>query len=280
MLINPITLSFAQNFYNQPGAPLALVGPDGIGKINVAKWFSKQLLDANDINNHPYIFYIDAGISGIEDIRELQKNLRLIVPGKNVVKRVTIINNFEKFGREAQNSLLKLIEEPPTDTQIIILINNPSFVLPTILSRVQIINVLPVGLDQSIEYFNDKYSEADLKKAYAISAGNSELMQRILENDESSSLIVNIERAKEILSKDKYVRISQIDKILKDKDVDISNLIESFIKILIASYKQSLINHKNVQISLDRLNSAIKCLDDISLGVNKKLALTQFFSKI
>ena len=125
-----------------------------------------------------------------------------------------------------------------------------------------------------------KYSENEIKRAYNISAGNSELMQNIISNNDSSHLIINIERAKQILSLEKYERIAQIDKLLKEKDSDIPSLLESFVKILNATYIQSLQKPQTSLTNLNRLSYALKCIDNLALGVNKKLALTQFFSKI
>ncbi len=280
MLVNPITERLVLNFIEKAGSPLALIGAEGVGKIYLAKLIADKILNTKTIKNHPYIFVLDAKISGIDQVRELQNNLKLVVPGKQLIKRMVIIDNFDSFGREAQNALLKIIEEPPIDTQIIILINSVNFVLPTILSRVQAVNVLPVSLDQSQKYFMDQYSENEIKRAYNISAGNSELMQNIISNNDSSQLIINIERAKQILSLEKYERIAQIDKLLKEKDSDIPSLLESFVKILNATYIQSLQKPQTSLTNLNRLSYALKCIDNLALGVNKKLALTQFFSKI
>ena len=280
MLVNPITERLVLNLIEKAGSPLALIGAEGVGKIYLAKLIADKILNTKTIKNHPYIFVLDAKISGIDQVRELQNNLKLVVPGKQLIKRMVIIDNFDSFGREAQNALLKIIEEPPIDTQIIILINSVNFVLPTILSRVQAVNVLPVSLDQSQKYFMDQYSENEIKRAYNISAGNSELMQNIISNNDSSQLIINIERAKQILSLEKYERIAQIDKLLKEKDSDIPSLLESFVKILNATYIQSLQKPQTSLTNLNRLSYALKCIDNLALGVNKKLALTQFFSKI
>ena len=280
MLVNPITERLVLNFIEKAGSPLALIGAEGVGKIYLAKLIADKILNTKTIKNHPYIFVLDAKMSGIDQVRELQNNLKLVVPGKQLIKRMVIIDNFDSFGREAQNALLKIIEEPPIDTQIIILINSVNFVLPTILSRVQAVNVLPVSLDQSQKYFMDQYSENEIKRAYNISAGNSELMQNIISNNDSSHLIINIERAKQILSLEKYERIAQIDKLLKEKDSDIPSLLESFVKILNATYIQSLQKPQTSLTNLNRLSYALKCIDNLALGVNKKLALTQFFSKI
>jgi DNA polymerase-3 subunit delta' len=74
---------------------------------------------------------------GIENIRNLQK-IFIIKPfgGQN---RLVIFYNMEKATKEAQNALLKVLEEPPKNTQIVLTVPNREMLLPTIVSRCQII---------------------------------------------------------------------------------------------------------------------------------------------
>lgn len=73
---------------------------------------------------------------GIEDIRNWQKTL-FLKPVKSKTKAV-IINHAEKLTREAQNACLKILEEPPENTQIILLATTEQNFLPTILSRCKV----------------------------------------------------------------------------------------------------------------------------------------------
>jgi len=64
--------------------------------------------------------------------------------------RVFIINEAEKMTPEAANSHLKILEEPPLFSTIILISENPALILPTIKSRCQVLNFLPVS-DEEIE---------------------------------------------------------------------------------------------------------------------------------
>lgn len=100
-----------------------------------------------DTSNHPDVTIIrDGGASiGIDDIRQLQKEIFLKpYEGK---KRVSIILQGEKMTVQAQNCLLKVLEDPPGDGIIAITTANPAGLLPTILSRCQ---VLKPGTGQNI----------------------------------------------------------------------------------------------------------------------------------
>lgn len=76
---------------------------------------------------------------GIEDVRNIQKKIFL----KPVLgeKKSTILMFKNGATIEAQNSMLKLLEEPPLSSLIFIITENAKIFLPTILSRVKIIEL-------------------------------------------------------------------------------------------------------------------------------------------
>ena len=74
----------------------------------------------------------------ITDVRNIKKTIFLKTFSGN--KKAVIIYNFNLASIEAQNSMLKILEEPPTDTQIILLSENENL-LPTIISRCKVIKL-------------------------------------------------------------------------------------------------------------------------------------------
>lgn len=76
---------------------------------------------------------------GIEDVRELQKKA-FLKPFKSQEKAL-VIHNAQQATNEAQNALLKLLEEPPTNTYIILTADSSRPFLPTVLSRCKIISL-------------------------------------------------------------------------------------------------------------------------------------------
>ena len=79
------------------------------------------------------------GSIGIKDIRTLQKDL-FLTPVQSKTKAI-IIQNGDTLTNEAQNALLKTLEEPPDNTIIIISAQNKNAFLPTVLSRCKIIEL-------------------------------------------------------------------------------------------------------------------------------------------
>ncbi len=76
---------------------------------------------------------------GIEDVRNIQKTI-FLKPFRGK-KKALIVKLFAGATIEAQNSMLKLLEEPPFNTLIFLVTNNVQIFLPTILSRTKIIEL-------------------------------------------------------------------------------------------------------------------------------------------
>lgn len=125
------------------------LGRNSIGKLLFAKQFAKAILCINDIKpcnkcksciefdtlNNPDFKIInpDGNNIKIDQIRELVKN----VYEKPIIsnRKVYIINDSNLMTKEAQNSLLKTLEEPPEYITIILITSNSSLFLPTVISR-------------------------------------------------------------------------------------------------------------------------------------------------
>lgn len=96
-------------------------------------------------NGHPDIFETD-GIKGkskyfsVDAVREIRSNA-FIVPNESD-KKIYILKNGQNMNEQAQNALLKILEEPPSYVYFIIVSTSKSAMLETILSRVQVYSIL------------------------------------------------------------------------------------------------------------------------------------------
>lgn len=142
------------------------VGQDGIGKKLFAKELAKMelCLDSNNAcdkcsscikfnseNNPDFVILEPDGNSiKISQIREMQEN----VYKKPIVsnKKVFIIDNSDKMTEEAQNSLLKTLEEPPEYVIIILITANENKLLNTIKSRCLKISFNNINTKDILEY--------------------------------------------------------------------------------------------------------------------------------
>jgi len=144
------------------------VGINGIGKFLFAKEFAKAILCENEnikpcntckacmsfeTDNNPDIIIIDPKEDTIktEQIKNIVSNV-LEKPIQNK-KKIYIINNSENMTKEAQNSLLKTLEEPPEYVVIILVTKNDNLLLNTIKSRCVKISFNSLTKLQIKEYF-------------------------------------------------------------------------------------------------------------------------------
>ncbi|NLY66669.1 MAG: DNA polymerase III subunit delta' [Tissierellia bacterium] len=150
------------------------VGEEAIGKKLVALTFAKTLLckksatePCNSCNsclkfdsfNHPDLEFIEPekGLIKKEIIDKLIKSMS-ISPLESK-RKIVIIDDCHKMGMEAQNALLKTLEEPPSYVNIILITSNMKNLIPTIVSRTQIIKFNPVENGKIVELLVDKYSK-------------------------------------------------------------------------------------------------------------------------
>ncbi len=123
--------------------------------------------------NHPDIIRVthkNAGSIGVEDIREQLCGDIQIRPYSSPYK-IYIVDEAEKMTVQAQNALLKTIEEPPAYGVILLLTTNSGGFLPTIISRCVTLKLKPLQEEQIRRYLMEKKQipdyQADICAAFA-----------------------------------------------------------------------------------------------------------------
>ena len=123
--------------------------------------------------NQPDIIYLThekPNVISVDDIRHQLNNDIVIKPYSSKYK-IYIVDEAEKMNVQAQNALLKTIEEPPAYGVILLLTTNADAFLPTILSRCITLNLKSVNEDLIKDYLMKKYQipdyQADVCAAFA-----------------------------------------------------------------------------------------------------------------
>lgn len=110
-----------------------------IGTIEKTRQKALEIIKENKISKFDTDIIESQKSVGIGDIRLLQKSI-FLKPIKSEQKGV-ILEAFLGMTIDSQNAFLKLLEEPPNNTIIIILVNSLDFLLATILSRCSILTL-------------------------------------------------------------------------------------------------------------------------------------------
>ena len=270
-------------------------GTEGIGKKVFAKEFSKMILCNSkdekpcnkcksciefDSNNNPDFFVIEPDGSSIkiEQIRQMQKSILEKPIESN--KKVYIINDAETMTKEAQNCMLKTLEEPQDFIVIILIASNENNILPTVKSRCTKIFFRNLDDADIIKYVNEKNSGIDINKDILKLCNGSILkaefvIQKIDILDKIKDFVMNIDKQNELVffqnnqlfydNKDdiilllEYVNILLFEKI-KGNLGNINGFINSM--KIVESTKLKLINSNNYDMTID--NMLLKMWEEIN----------------
>lgn len=147
------------------------VGIQGIGKKMIATEFAKNILGLEtatefDGNNHPDFMCVepDGNRIKIEQIRLLQKKITEKPILSN--KKVYLIDDADTMTTEAQNCLLKTLEEPPEFATIILIGSQEDAFLTTIKSRCMILHFQPIKEEEMKSYLESNYGMANLTQSH------------------------------------------------------------------------------------------------------------------
>lgn len=223
LLFHQATRDAIQQFIAKPSHGLAIVAPPGAGKASTAEYIASKLLqtEVSKLATQPHLKTIRA-INGksipVEGIREVIQFTTLKTPG--LMTRIIVIEDAQLLTLQAQNALLKTIEEPPVETTIMLTVTNELALLPTIRSRIQLITLHPLANQDTIEYFTAAgHVESEVKKALMMSGGLPGLMHALLTGKADHPLLAATEIARDILRKTTFERLTMVDDIAKQRQL-------------------------------------------------------------
>lgn len=214
-----------------------LSGADKSGKMMLAEAFAAALqcekggtspcgechsCKQAESRNQPDIIYVThekPNTLGVEDIRK-QLNDDIVLKPYSSRYKIYIIDEAEKMNVQAQNALLKTIEEPPSYARILLLTTNADSFLPTILSRCVRLDLKAVADDKIRRFLMEEKQvpdyQADICVAFA--QGNVgkaiELAGSENFNEMKNSALQLIKRLKEI---DLYEMTEAVKQIIEYK---------------------------------------------------------------
>ena len=217
-----------------------IAGPPGLGRRTLALRFAQALncptpleagvpcgtcRDCRQIESmkHADLSVVESesegGILKVDQIREARKLLTL-KPFQSKY-RVALFLRFQEANDNAANALLKTLEEAPSYAVLILTADNAEQLLPTIVSRCEVLRLRPLRVEEVQRELENRGLENSRAKLIAhISGGRMGYAIRLIEND--SLLDQRDERLNDLLALLPASRVEKFlyaDKLSKDKDV-------------------------------------------------------------
>lgn len=232
--------------------------------------------------NHPNVIYIKPDGESIkkQQIINLQKEF-----SKSSLEdgpRIYIIDKIEKMTTSSSNSLLKFIEEPiNANTYGLLLSDNISKVLPTIISRCQVINFTATSNKYVMEELMESGFEKETANIVSKITNSISECEELIEGPMLNNIIKIVNELGNIMEKKSQSSLIYMrDKygLLDDRDN-----FALFLRILLISLKDWLIeNKKNIkkEIIIEYINMVIKMQKRLNFYVNHILLLELFLIKI
>ena len=231
-------------------------GTEGIGKKIIAKEFAKQILCLGDnkpdckcksciefdSENNPDFQLINSENDKIkiEQIREMQRK----IAEKPIIShhKVYIIDSADKMTPEAQNCLLKTLEEPPEYIVIILICSNENNLLSTIKSRCTRLHFDKIENSEILDYINKNEPDKNITPNIIEFAQGS--IGKALKLSENIEIYENVEKLiEQMKSKDLIDIMKSAEQLYKSKE-EIDFILEFINVILLKFGKQE---HKYVK---------------------------------
>lgn len=204
-------------------------------------------------------------------------------------RKIYIIPNADTMNISAQNSLLKILEEPPLYCTIIMLAQNSNAFLDTVLSRAVLVKFLPLEREEVKKYLSDN-GKCDSEKAEYVSAMSGGSIGRAIEILENSDSFALRDETFEYLSgllKPAYKNMFELTKFLKKNKAfypEIFETLKAFCcdlleineakteKNIICCDKKDLLNAFSEKLSagaaFEIMDILLKSMSDIEQNVN------------
>jgi len=264
-------IKFLRKMAESGKIPHALLfsGEAQLGKKTIALHFISQLFKENPLFHPDFILItpIKKQIQ-IDQIRELSWRLSL-KPMKAPLK-AAIIDKAHSMTKEAQNCFLKTLEEPKGNTLLILITEHPNFLLPTIISRCEMIKFYPVGKEEIRKFLKEKETpKEETEKIVEFSLGRPGLVVNFLENPEKLE-----EREIKIKELTKICNSPLFSRFQYAKELSANENLKETLDVWLIYFRNALISQKNVA----KIKNILQALQRViflmsTTNINQRLAL-------
>lgn len=271
-LFNQKTLDAVNAFANGNQHALILITSNSSGIETLINRIDEKLNGSTRLANRVVIAPESTAAITIDQTRRLKRNLSLKTVGKST--GIVIINPADSMTQEAQNSLLKVLEEPAAALRIILVTKNSNSLLETIRSRSQMVHILPVAEQAALAHFASQLDENLIKRAYALSDGQPGDLYELISTAADPKAEEPLDMAKQLLKQPLFNRLVNLDQLTKNKQ-ELDVLLETLQKILQAATRNAAKSHSRDTRQLAmKQRLLLEVRTSIKQNGNSKLAMT------
>jgi len=268
-------LSRLKKIIADPGQVYLFYGTKGLGKLRFVTSLANRLLGTNqsDVSllAHPNLVYVcpkeDKKLISIEQVRDVSDRIwKTSVSSKR--QKIVIFNGIDKISIEAANALLKNLEDSPPHTSFFLIADSSSAVLPTIISRSQLVYFSKPKINQLVKYLQNE-TGLSLEQAveYAkLAHGLPEQAISYLDQSSKSNIVSLQEKANIFLTG------TITDSFIVAKDIHDQKLGSVFLsELLYATKQQSTI--LVLEEKINKLELILRAQSQVSVNVSTRAAL-------
>lgn len=246
-----------------------IIGNDGIGKSIVAKYLANVIMGKeNGSESIDIVKYSPSSNSfGVDEVRNIIDEVnKKPYEGE---RKVIILYRCDKLTVQAQNALLKTIEEPPKGVYLILLSDSLEMILDTIQSRCQVYKLTPLSKEEISNYIDYKYPNLSLEdkhSALAYSTGVPGKVDKFIEDQNLKSLRdICIALFEDILKREQgtVLKYEELLKNSKEEQLELLNILLSYIRDIMI-FKE--LNSTELIVNFDKFDK----IKDISRGMSYK----------
>lgn len=156
LVLHQTTQNQLDQLAKDPSHSYLFYGPEGLGKTTLAQVYAEKVIAGTRGDSYKWLYQIsllpDKKKISIAQVKKVLEFLSQKKPN-NIAKKVVIIDEAQTLSIEAANALLKVLEEPPLDSLIILISSNAQSLPTTIRSRLAQIEFRPPNRQDVHTYF-------------------------------------------------------------------------------------------------------------------------------
>ena len=262
LIINPKTKRNIDYYLNNPTHAVLFHGQNGLGVDTIALDTARKLAGNQILLIKPD----EKGKIGVDIVR---KDILKLVSNRQNERFAVVINDADTMTIDAQDTLLKVLEEPVNNVHFILSAHNKAKLLPTMRSRTQMIEVLPVSPDKTADILkNIKITVDKRQKITFLATGKpAETFRLVNEEEYYRNMAVVAEYAKKFISGKTLDRL-KIVSVIKKRD-EAKTFVQTIANLLLF-----LTNKREIPNMAEKLDVVSSVADNLRQNGNIRAQMT------